>query len=341
MSAIGAGQDTAGASDDVRRRLAPQYVSILAQHLAGDGEAALQRAYDLGRQAIGYGVGALEIAQVHQEALLTVLRERAEDSLRVGQAGTAVLLEALAPIEMARRGFEARVLEAERLAGMGFVVSAAAHELSSPLAVISGNAALLRESGLGDLVAEQAARIGEAADCCAHVVDGLLGLARRRPPSRQMVSLNEIVRGALPLLSYQFRVHEVEVALDLSPELPPLWADPHQLGQVVVNLSANADQAMRRTPRPRRLRVATRPLPPRRVLLEVADSGPGLPPEQQRRILQPVGAARPEGERTGFGLPLCRRIVEWHGGALLAESAPGQGATFKIELPVGATPAGS
>jgi signal transduction histidine kinase/ActR/RegA family two-component response regulator len=340
MSAASAGHEKLGARDDARERLIPQYVAILSQRLtgngeAGNGEAALQRAYDLGRQAIGYGLGALEIAQVHQEALLTVLRDHPEDKIRVTRAATAVLLEALTPIEMARRGFEARLLEAEKLAAIGSVLSAGAHELSNPLAVILGNAALMRESDLGEPAAEQAGRIVEAGEHCGRIVDSLLGLARQHAPDRQMVSLNEVVRGALPLLSYQFRVHEVEVALDLAPELPPLWADPHQLRQVVVNLSANADQAMRHAPPPRRLRVATRPLPTRRVLLEVADNGPGLPLEQQRGVLEPVLAARPVGERTGLGLPLCRRIVEWHGGALLAESAPGQGAVFRIELPVG------
>jgi signal transduction histidine kinase len=342
MSAAGAGHEKVGARDDARDRLIQQYVSVLSQRLtgngeAGNGEATLQRAYDLGRQAIGYGLGALEIAQIHQEALLTVLRDYPEDKVRVARAATAVLLEALAPIEMARRGFEARLLEAEKLAAIGSVLSAGAHELSTPLAVILSNAALLREADLGKPAAEQAGRILEAGEHCARIVDSLLGLARQHPPGRQMVSLNEVVRGALPLLSYQFRVHEVEVALDLAPGLPPLWADPHQLGQVVVNLSANADQAMRHAPPPRRLRVATRPLPPRRVLLEVADNGPGLPLEQQRGILEPVLAAKPVGESTGLGLPLCRRIVEWHGGALLAESAPGQGAIFRIELPVGTT----
>jgi two-component system NtrC family sensor kinase len=327
-----------GAGADASERLTAQYVAVLSHRLTGNEEAALQRAYDLGRQALDDGLDALEIALMHQEALLTVLREHPDETLQVGQAATAVLLEVLAPIEMARRGFEARLLEAERLAGIGSILSAAAHELSNPLEVISGNVAVLREAAEGEPAAAQVASIAEAGERCAHIVDSLLELARRHPPGRQLVNLNEVVQGALPLLSYQFRVHEVEVALDLSPDLPRLWADPHQLRQVVVSLSANADQAMRHTPRPRRLRVATRRLAPRSVLLEVADSGPGLPPDQQDRIFQPAGAARPVGEGTGLGLPVCRRIVEWHGGALLAESAPGQGAVFRIELPVGTMP---
>jgi signal transduction histidine kinase len=329
---------TGGAGGGASERLTEQHVAVLSHRLAGNEEAALQRAYDLGRQALDDGLGALEIALMHQEALLTVLREHPEESLQVSQAATAVLLEVLAPIEMARRGFEARLLEAERLAGIGSLLSAAAHELSNPLEVISGNVALLREAAEGEPAAAQVESIAEAGEHCDRIVDSLLELARRHPPGRQMVSLNEIIQGALPLLSYQFRIHEVDVALDLSPDLPRLWADPHQLRQVVVSLSANADQAMRHTPPPRRLRVATRPLAPGSVLLEVADSGPGLPPDHPDRIFQPGVTARPVGEGTGLGLPVCRRIVEWHGGALLAESAPGQGAVFRIELPVGTMP---
>jgi signal transduction histidine kinase len=333
------GPEPPATSHDARDRLLRQYVSVVSQRLNRHGETALQHAYDLGRQALDHGLGVLEIALMHQEAMLTVLHEHPEDSLQVGRAATAVLLETLAPVEMARRGFEARLLEAEKLVAIGSVLSAGAHELADPLAVILDNVTLMRGAGPGAAGMEHVARVAEAGERCAGIVQDLLGLARQHPPQRQMVSLNEVVRDALPLLSYQFRVHRVEVALDLSPELPPLWADAGQLRQVIVNLSANADQALRQAPPPRRLRVATRSLPPRRVLLEVADNGPGLPAEQQRRMLERVVAGESRGQGEGLGLPLCRRIVEWHGGALRAESTPGRGATFSIELPVAPAPA--
>jgi hypothetical protein len=96
---------TGGAGAGARERLTEEYVAVLSDRLTGTEEAALQRAYDLGRQVLDDGLGALEIALMHQEALLTVLRAHPAETLQVAQAATAVLLEVLAPIEMARRGF--------------------------------------------------------------------------------------------------------------------------------------------------------------------------------------------------------------------------------------------
>ena len=130
------------------------------------------------------------------------------------------------------------------------------------------------------------------------------------------------------------------MALRLGEDLPALWADPHQLHQVLVNVVTNAHHAMRETEPPRRLTLATRADPARtRVFLEVTDTGPGILPEVQPRIFEPFFATKPPGQGTGLGLSLCRGIVESHGGAIRVESRPGHGARFVVELPVEAPPA--
>jgi CheY-like chemotaxis protein len=134
-------------------------------------------------------------------------------------------------------------------------------------------------------------------------------------------------------------VDNVEVKLDLADDLPALWCDPHQLHQVLVNLITNADQAMHQTPPPRQLRLTTRFHPTEgRVSLEVADTGPGIPREIQSRVFEPFFTTKPSGQGTGLGLSLCHGIVENHGGTIRVTSPPGQGAVFRVELPVVAAP---
>jgi two-component system NtrC family sensor kinase len=167
-------------------------------------------------------------------------------------------------------------------------------------------------------------------------VRNFLALARQYPPERQQVKLNQIVQEAVELLAYPLRVDDVEVKLDLVPDLPVLWADPHQLHQVLVNLVTNAHQAMRETPPPRRLTLTTRFEPAHgRVSLEVTDTGPGIPPPVRARIFEPFFTTKPAGQGTGLGLSLCLGIIEEHRGTIqVVETSPGGGTTFRIELPV-------
>jgi two-component system NtrC family sensor kinase len=132
----------------------------------------------------------------------------------------------------------------------------------------------------------------------------------------------------------------VEVALDLAPDLPILWADPHQLHQVFVNLITNAQHALSQAPPPRRLTIAARHDPSRAALtVDVTDTGPGMPPEVRSRIFEPFFTTKPSGQGTGLGLSLCRGIIEEHGGTITVESAPGRGTVLRIELPVKPPPA--
>ncbi len=225
-----------------------------------------------------------------------------------------------------------QLLQTEKLAAMGQLLAGVAHELNNPLSVVTGRTAMLRELvGTGPL-ADQAEKIARAADRCARIVKNFLALARQHPAERQAMRLNQVVEEAVELLAYPLRLDSVEVRLELAP-LPVLWADPHQLHQVVVNLASNAHQAMRETSQPRRLTLVTRSDPRRaRVFLEVGDTG------LQPRVFEPFFTTKPPGQGTGLGLSLCRGIVEAHGGSILVESRPGQGSTFLIELPVEAPP---
>jgi two-component system NtrC family sensor kinase len=147
----------------------------------------------------------------------------------------------------------------------------------------------------------------------------------------------------MDLVAYPLRVDGVEVTFDLAEDCPDIWADAHQLHQVVVNLVTNAQHAMREAAPPRRLTLSTgTDASGARVVLAVADSGPGIPPGIQARIFEPFFTTKPVGQGTGLGLPLCLGIIEAHGGTMRVESQPGRGTVFAIELPIdrrGAEPA--
>jgi signal transduction histidine kinase len=232
-----------------------------------------------------------------------------------------------------------QLLQTEKLATMGQLLAGVAHELNNPLSVVIGQTRLLQQAAAAGPLAEKADKIVRAAERCGRIVKNFLALARQRPLERQKVRLNQIVREAAELLAYQLRVDNVEVQSTLAEDLPVLWADPHQLHQVVVNLVSNAHQAMRETPAPRRVTLATYAgRRGARVGLRVTDTGPGIPPEIQGRIFEPFFTTKPPGQGTGLGLSLCHGIVQSHGGSIRVESEPGGGATFVVELPVEAAP---
>jgi signal transduction histidine kinase/ActR/RegA family two-component response regulator len=232
------------------------------------------------------------------------------------------------------------LFQSEKLAAMGSLLASVAHELNNPLSVVTMQADLLRDETPDQAGAERIRLISQSAERCVHIVQNFLALARQTPPQRTGVELNTVVQEAMELLIYALQVDDIDVQLHLEDDLPPLWADPHQLHQVVVNLVTNAHQALRETAPPRQLTITTGSNLSRTYLyLEVADLGPGIPLELQGRIFEPFFTTKPPGVGTGLGLPFCRGILEGHGGSIGVDSQLGQGARFVVELPVETMPA--
>jgi PAS domain S-box-containing protein len=238
-----------------------------------------------------------------------------------------------------RKRTEAALRQSEKLAAMSSLAAGVAHELNNPLSVILAHSTMLASGGGRLPLPERANKIVRAAQRCARLVKNFLALARQHPPERQRVALDQVIRDTLELVAYQLRVDGIAVTLDLAPELPVLWADPHQFQQVVLNLVTNAHHELRAIQPPRAITITARLQASHHLRLSVADNGPGIPPAVRDRIFEPFFTTKPVGQGTGLGLSLCRAIVEGHGGTLELESAPGRGAEFTILLPVIAPPA--
>ena len=228
-----------------------------------------------------------------------------------------------------------QLLQQEKLAAVGQLVSGVAHELNNPLAGVMAFSELLLASGAGrdEDTRHALETIHHEAMRAAKIVSHLLTFARQRPAERMEADLNTIVTDTIALRQYALRSAQVELEVMLDPALPRTWADPFQLQQVVLNLLGNAEQALAEWDGARRIVVWTRHAG-EKIVVGVCDTGPGIAPEQRDRIFNPFYTTKPVGQGTGLGLSISDGIVREHGGQLRVESQPGGGATFLMELPV-------
>lgn len=230
--------------------------------------------------------------------------------------------------------------QSEKLTAMGSLLAGVAHELNNPLSIVMGRAGLLEEKVAGTPLHDDAHRIHEAAARCGRIVRTFLNMARQRPTQRTAVPLNDLVRGAAELLQYSLRAADVKLTLALADGLPDLHADGDRLGQVVLNLIVNAQQALtaaRGLQGPREVRVETGLDAPAgqaaTLWLRVADNGLGVPQAARERIFDPYFTTKGEGSGTGLGLSVSRAVARDHGGELELEPSA-QGACFRLKLPL-------
>ena len=237
-------------------------------------------------------------------------------------------------MEDEKQKMEEQLRLASRLAAVGELAAGVGHELNNPIAAIQGFAQFLAaRKDLDETTRKDLDTIYRESQRAAKITQNLLSFARRHEPEKHLISLNEAVEKTLELQAHPMKVNNIELVVELAPDLPKTLADFHQMQQVFVNIINNAEQAMGEAHGKGRLVVKTQKV---RDMIQISfvDDGPGISEENIKRIFDPFFTTKEVGKGTGLGLSICYGLVEAHGGRIYARSKLGQGATFVVEIPI-------
>jgi two-component system NtrC family sensor kinase len=233
-----------------------------------------------------------------------------------------------------QQALESQLIQSEKLAAVGQLVSGVAHELNNPLTSITGlSEFLLEQKELAQRDRGHLRVIHEQAERAGRIVRNLLTFARKGPVERSPVDLTDVLQRTLMLMSYDLRLKDVDVDKELAAALPEVLGDRHELQQVVLNLLTNAAQAVASNPAGAPRRVSVRTWFDGQVHVRIADSGPGIPLGVRAQLFTPFFTTKEPGHGTGLGLSISYSIVEAHGGHLVVEAPGEEGAAFRIDLP--------
>ena len=234
-----------------------------------------------------------------------------------------------------QKALEASVIQSEKMAAVGQLVSGVAHELNNPLTSISGLAEFLLQQSAGNTAQREHLQVvREQAERAAEIVRNLLTFARKGPAQSEDVDLNDVARRTIALTEYEMQLRGIELTAELEDGLPAVHGDRYQLQQVVLNLLTNAAQAVadNAPDKPRLVAIRTA-VEGDSVVIRVADSGPGIPPESVAKLFEPFYTTKDLGQGTGLGLSITYGIVRGHGGTIEIEHPPEDGAAFVVTLP--------
>ena len=261
--------------------------------------------------------------------------------------GTSVLLSRwmVTRIERADREKEMlneQVIEAGKLASVGELAAGIAHEINNPMAI------MVEEAGwIEDLLQEQEEEFQEGANLdefkravnqikiqgkrCKEITHKLLSFARKTDPMVRMVQLNDLVEEIVALCEQRAKYSNIHIRMNLMSDLPTIYASPSEMQQVLLNLINNAVDAMEKSGGD--IDITTR-VDGAHVVLDVGDTGPGIPQANLARIFDPFFTTKPVGKGTGLGLSICYGIIHKIGGEISVNSAVGMGAVFHIRVPI-------
>ena len=234
------------------------------------------------------------------------------------------------------QSLQRQVIRQERLAAIGVLVSGIAHELNNPLQAILGFAELLQmRNDLPPGAAQELALIQKESTRASAIIRNLSRFSRQTTAEATNIRLRDVVASVVELR--QRKLEQDNIGLDIVESGDPVvYAVFAELQQVVLNFAINAEQAVMQTPEPRLITITTSERDDW-ACLEVQDTGPGVPPEDEPKLFQPFFTTKPVGEGTGLGLSVSYGIIQSHGGRIGYRRAPSGGATFYFELPASRT----
>ena len=229
------------------------------------------------------------------------------------------------------------LVQSEKMAALGRLTAGVAHELNNPLMGIMNYVQYCRErTPEGDARHERLLKAERELDRCARIVNSMLSYSREgdhaHTARRVQLDFREAVERALALLSKSIRDDNIELSAHVPGDLPRLWAEPDWMQQVLVNLIANARDAVAEADRKH---IAIRAAAENSIIrICVVDSGCGMSKETREKIFDPFFTTKPTGEGTGLGLSVCHNLVEKMGGSIEVDSSPGEGTTVTVTLPL-------
>jgi signal transduction histidine kinase len=292
-----------------------------------------------------------ELIKTHSE--LRELNEQLEAKVQERTAALAAeiaerkrVAEALQAKSEEIRTMTQQLWQTAKLATMGELTASIAHELNNPLQTISLHVESLLAQMPSDAQQGEALRVIERElERMANLVTNLLQSSRHQGQRISTITVTEEIEKTLELVYYYLRKRAVKFVREFAADIPPIQADREHLRQVFVNLFTNAADAM-----PQGGTLTVRVVPGRggarereeagadradSVVVEVTDTGTGISAEELPKVMQPFYTTKKEGQGTGLGLPICRRIMEAHRGTLEIESEAGKGTTVRLVLPIG------
>lgn len=228
-----------------------------------------------------------------------------------------------------RKKLEYQAFQAEKLAALGLLSAGMAHEINSPLLVISGRSALLMKEKLGQKIKNDLNLINSQADRIHKLVDRILKFSQKTKPAFGPVAINEAIEFILPFAQYNNLPNvKVEIKKNFEKDMRPVKGDLHQLQEVFLNLIINAYQSM---PEGGVIKIATSSFGNLFALVQIKDTGLGIPADRLKDVFMPFFSTKSDGK--GLGLSICHNIIKNHNGSIELESQVNQGSTFTIKLP--------
>lgn len=226
-----------------------------------------------------------------------------------------------------------KLMQTDKLSSLGELVSGVAHELNNPLTGIMCFSELMMGDDLPVGTEAKLKRINDASHRCKKIIDNLLTFARWKMPEKSYEDINKVIRDSVELRSYQLKVDNIKLEMDLDPLMPSTMLDEGQVHQVFVNLINNASDAIKSKGEGGLIKIRSEHRD-RKIVVSFEDSGTGIAEEVVNRIFDPFYTTKSVGKGTGLGLSISYGIINEHGGNIYASSSPGAGTTFVVELPV-------